>query len=82
MGKDTIYGNPETPWFTDHIDEFRTWMSKNEKDPDDPALSNGYLPIGEVDLESSFGTTDKFIIWNILSDHLDIHSIFQIQNLS
>ena len=74
-GKDTIYGNPETPWFTDHIDEFRTWMIKNEKDPDDPALSNGYLPIGEVDLESSFGTTDKFIIWNILSDHLDIHSI-------
>jgi hypothetical protein len=74
-GKDTIYNNPETPWFTNHIDEFRDWMITNGKDPDDPDLSNGYLPIGEIQLKSSFGTDDKFKIWDILSDHLDIYSI-------
>ena len=38
-------------------------------------LSLGYLPIGEVDFERSFGTTDHFKIWDILSSHLDIHSV-------
>ena len=33
------------------------------------------MPIGEVDLTASFGTTDVSSIWNILSDHLDIYKI-------
>jgi hypothetical protein len=74
-GKDTIYGNTDTPWFTNHIDEFRNWMLQNGKNPDDPNLSNGYLSIGEIDIQSSFGTNDKFEIWDILSSHLDIYSI-------
>jgi hypothetical protein len=28
-----------------------------------------------VDLERSFGTTDMFKIWDILSSHLDIYAI-------
>lgn len=74
-GKDTVYGDPETPWVTSHVDEFKDWMRKNGKDPDDPNLSNGYLPIGYIDVQKDFGTTDKFTIWDILSDHLDIYSL-------
>ena len=44
-------------------------------DPLNKNLSLGYLHLGEVELEKSFGTTDNFIIWDILSSHLDIVSI-------
>ena len=74
-GKDTVYGNPDTPWVTDHIDKFKTWMINNGKDPDDLELSNGHLPIGEIDLVKYFGSDNNFQIWDILSDHLDIYSI-------
>ena len=50
-------------------------MTINRRDPQDPKLSLGYLPIGQVDLLGSFGTTDYQIIWDQLSGHLDIYSI-------
>ena len=50
-------------------------MIKNNKDPKDPELSLGYLPLGQIDLTASFGTTDYQKIWDILGSHLDIHSI-------
>ena len=74
-GKDTVYGNTDTPWVTEHINKFKKWMRDNNKNPDDPELSNGHLLIGEIDLIKSFGTTDRFAIWDILSSHLDIYSI-------
>jgi len=57
------------------IDEFTAWLIKNNLNPNDPKLSLGFLPIGKVDLESSFGTTDKETIWKLLGTHLDIISI-------
>ena len=51
------------------------WLISNNLDPSDKQLSLGYLPVGEVDLESSFGTTNTFEIWDILSSHLDIYRI-------
>jgi hypothetical protein len=33
------------------------------------------LPIAQVLLQQSFGTTDAQEIWNILGSHLDIYSI-------
>lgn len=74
-GKDTVYSNPETPWVKEHYDNFRSWMLENNKDPDDIQLSNGHLPIGEIDLRKDFGTDDKLSVWDILSEHLDIYSI-------
>lgn len=74
-GKDTVYEDETTPWVREHIDKFRSWMIKNNKNPDDPNLSNGYLPIGKINFAKDFGTTDRFEIWDILSDHLDIYSI-------
>jgi len=74
-GRDTVYGDIGTPWVTEHIDEFNNWLIKHDKDPYDSELSNGYLPIGEIDIQRDFGTKDKFEIWDILSEHLDIYSI-------
>jgi hypothetical protein len=74
-GQDTIYGNPKTSWVTKDLDLFNNWLIKNDKDPNDANLCNGYLPIGEIDLQKSFGTNDRFKIWDILSNHLDIYSI-------
>jgi hypothetical protein len=63
------------PWHNKEQQEFKDWLIANNLDPTDSKLSLGYLPIGHVDLEQSFGTTDKFVIWDQLSTHLDIYSI-------
>lgn len=63
------------PWHKTEMDLFYTWLKNHNIDTSNPKLSLGYLPIGRVDLERSFGTTDKFKIWDMLSDHLDIHQI-------
>ena len=72
---DMIYGDPNTPWHTAQIDAFNHWLIENNLDPKDKNLSLGYLPLGEIDLERSFGTTDMFQIWDTLSNYLDIHKI-------
>ena len=74
-GESMIYGNPKTYWFNEQQDLFREWLFKNGLDYQDPNLSSGHLPIGKIDLIKSFGTTDKFEIWDILSSHLDIYSV-------
>lgn len=63
------------PWHNNEQKEFRDWLISNGLDPANPKLSLGYLPIGQVDLERSFGTTDMIKIWDMLSSHLDIFSI-------
>jgi hypothetical protein len=73
-GKDvTMAAN--LPWHTIQQREFAQWLVDNGLDPQDPKLSLGYLPIGEVDLERSFGTDDMYEIWSMLSTHLDIYKI-------
>lgn len=74
-GESMIYGNPITYWFNEQQDLFKQWLTKNGMDYNDPKLSLGHLPIGKVNLVKSFGTTDKFKIWDMLSMHLDIYSI-------
>jgi hypothetical protein len=74
-GNDMIYGSANVPWYNKDQDLFRAWMINNGKDALDPKLSCGYLPIGQVDLKGSFGTTDYQKIWNILGTHLDIYKI-------
>jgi hypothetical protein len=73
-GNDVVYGGPH-PWHNIEQDKFRQWMLDNGKDYKDPKLSCGYLPIGQVDLNGSFGTSDYQIIWDILGSHLDIYKI-------
>lgn len=54
---------------------FENWLLKHGYDPNDIKLSLGYLHIGKVNLEKSFGTEDMFKIWKKLESHLDIASI-------
>lgn len=63
------------PWHEEEQHKFTEWLIANDLDPTDTKLSLGYLPIGQVDLIRSFGTTDIKKIWDIMSAHLDIYSI-------
>ena len=65
----------ENKWHADEQLVFENWLLKHGYDPNDPKLSLGYLHLGHVDLERSFGTTDMFEIWQKLGNHLDIASI-------
>ena len=69
-GRDVLYG--QQPWHTQEQDQFREWLVRNGIDPQDPRFSLGYLPLGQVDLSRSFGTTEPEAIWRTLSQHLDI----------
>jgi hypothetical protein len=72
-GKDTCYGKYE--WFDQRMDEFATWLEDNDRDPNDASLSLGYLHLGQVTLQHSFGTTDVVAIHQLLSNYLDIYQI-------
>jgi hypothetical protein len=73
-GKDVI-SDGSCPWHDDEQLKFKQWLINNNLDPNDPKLSLGYLPIGEIDLITSFGTTKQEIIWSKLSNYLDVYSI-------
>ena len=62
-------------WHDKEQSAFREWLVNNNRDPADPKLSLGYLPLGQIDLTGSFGTTDYKTIWDTLSSHLDIYRI-------
>jgi hypothetical protein len=72
-GSDVVYGIHD--FYTNEIDAFRNWLTQNNFDYNDPNLSLGYLELGHIDLQRSFGTTDVAKIWDIMSDNLDIYSI-------
>ena len=70
-----VMRNSDCPWHDKQQLEFENWLLKNGLDPKDPKLSLGYLPIAQVDLERSFGTTDMKEIWKLMSNKLDIKKI-------
>ena len=73
-GQDVVYGNAH-PWHTKEMDSFNKWLELNGFDPKNPALSLGYLEIGQVNLLKSFGTDNRENIWEMMSKRLDIYSI-------
>lgn len=73
-GNSVVYGGPRA-WHNKEQDLFKEWLVKNGRDPGDTKLSLGYLPIAQVQLQESFGTTDGETIWDIMSDYLDIYRI-------
>ena len=62
-------------WMQDELDNFRQWLIENGFDPDDKSLTIGHPQVGQVDLFKTFGTSDHNIIWKILGQHLNVHSI-------
>jgi hypothetical protein len=69
----TMHG--DNPWHVQQQREFRQWLSKHNLDYKNPELSLGYLPVGQVDLVGSFGTTQARDIWPVLGNYLDIYRI-------
>jgi hypothetical protein len=72
-GKDITYQSAS--WHKDKIDKFKDWCKLNNFKWEDPKLSLGYIKIGQVNLEKSFGTMEFFEILKKLSSHLDIYQI-------
>lgn len=62
-------------WKKKEMDGFRSWLSENNYDWQDPKLALGYAKIGQVDLEKAFGTLDFKKIYKIMSDNLNISNI-------
>ena len=60
----------------EELDGFRSWLKDNNYDWEEPELSLGYIKIGQVDLERSFGSSYTFkAIYNTLSSNLNITNI-------
>lgn len=72
-GRDVCYGIHE--WHTKEIDKFNEWLKREGYEPTDTKLSLGYLELGKIDLEMSFGTNDVSKIWNVMGNYLDIYSL-------
>lgn len=73
-GRDVV-DNDTHPWHSKEQTEFKSWLGRNGFDWNDPKLSLGYIKLGQVNLEKSFGTTDFFTILKTMSSYLDIYKI-------
>jgi len=63
------------------MDEYRTWLKDNGYDWEDPKLSLGYIKIGQVDLQRTFGASATFKeIYDTMSNNLNITSIKTMSN--
>lgn len=62
-------------WWGRDMKAFREWLNRNGFDWNDAKLSLGYIKLGQVNLQKSFGTSDFFTIIEMMSKHLDIYKI-------
>jgi len=69
--QDVVYNGPH-PWHTREMGGFRDWLVRNGFSLQDTEYNYGYHPVGQVDLQQSFGTTNYREVWPILSKHLDV----------
>ena len=60
----------------EEMDDYREWLEDNGYDWDDPKLSLGYIKIGQVDLQRTFGTGASIHdIHKVMNENLNITSI-------
>lgn len=65
----------------EEMDEYRAWLKDNNYEWEDPKLSLGYIKIGQVDLQRTFGASATFKeIYETMSNNLNITSIKTISN--
>jgi len=63
------------------MDEYRAWLKDNNYDWNDPKLSLGYIKIGQVDLQRTFGTSATFKeIHDTMTNNLNITNIKTMSN--
>jgi hypothetical protein len=63
------------PWQQKQLVEFRGWLEDNNFDPEDKSLTIGHPKVGQVNLLSSFGTTNYESIWQQLNNYMDVYKI-------
>jgi len=60
----------------EEMDQYRAWLKENNYEWEDPKLSLGYIKIGQVDLQRTFGTNATIQdIHETMNSNLDITSI-------
>jgi len=65
----------------EEMDDYRSWLNDNGYDWEDPKLSLGYIKIGQVDLQRTFGVGATFEqIYETMLDNLNITSIKTMSN--
>ena len=58
------------------MDQYRAWLKENNYDWEDPKLSLGYIKIGQVDLQRTFGSSATFKeIYETMTNNLNISNI-------
>ena len=57
------------------MNQYRQWLKDNDYDWEDAKLSLGYIKLGQVDLQASFGDTSFMKIYQTMKDDLNISSI-------
>ena len=65
-------------WWVAKKESYKSWLLKNDYNPDDKFLSHGWLEIGHVDLEPLYamaGSRKVSGVQKILSDYLDVAKI-------
>lgn len=63
------------------MDEYREWLKENNYDWEDPKLSLGYIKIGQVDLQRTFGSSATFKeIYETMTRNLNITNIKTMSN--
>ena len=62
-------------WKQAEMDDYRAWLKDNNYDWEDPKLSLGYIKIGQVDIESTFGGATFKEIYESMIHNLDIKKI-------
>jgi hypothetical protein len=68
-------------WKKKEMDGFREWLKSNGYNWEDPTLALGYIKIGQVDLQRTFGSSATFKeIYETMSKNLNITSIKTMSN--
>ena len=62
-------------WQIKKIAEFRTWLTANGFNPEDPLLTIGHPQVAQVNLTKTFGTLDYNQIWQQIAGRLDVYKI-------
>jgi pyruvate,water dikinase len=62
-------------WQEKTLEDFRTWLIKNNFDPDDKKLTIGHPQVGQVDLIRTFKTDNYKHMWTELEKRLNVYSI-------
>jgi hypothetical protein len=65
----------EFPWQQKQLIEFRQWLINNQFDPNDKSLTIGHPKVAQVNILSSFGTTDYKKIWEQLDNYQDVYKV-------